>query len=152
MKKLIIFVFLITLSCTNNKVIKNHGFSVLELKSDKIIISKSNKNDILNNIGKPSTVSLFDENTWFYIQRQKVNQSIFKLGKSKINKNIVLEISFNQYGIVKSKKIYDLNDMNDLEIVKNITIKTYDKKSRWGKLLKSFEQKMNAQKLNRKRK
>ena len=60
-------------------------------------------------------VSLFDENSWFYIQREKINQSVFKLGKSKIQKNNILEITFNNYGIVESKKLYDLDDMNDIK-------------------------------------
>ena len=95
MKKLLIVIFLLTISCTNNKVVKNHGLTALEIKANKIKLLKSNKNDVLNIIGKPSTVSLFDENSWFFIGREKVNQSVFKLGKSKIEKNNVLEVTFN---------------------------------------------------------
>ena len=80
MKKIIFIIFLLTVSCSNNKVVNNHGLNALELKNDKIIISRTNKNDIIKIVGKPSTVSLFDENLWYYIQRE-VNQSIFKLGK-----------------------------------------------------------------------
>ena len=146
MKKIIIIIFLFTISCSNNKVVKNHGFNALETKIDKIVVLKDNKNDVLKIIGKPSTVSLFDENSWFYIQREKINQSVFKLGKSKIQKNNILEITFNNYGIVKSKKLYNLDDMNDIKIVKNITKKKYDNTSPLGKLLKSLEQKINAPK------
>ena len=67
MKKIIIIIFLFTISCSNNKVVKNHGFNALETKIDKIVVLKDNKNDVLKIIGKPSTVSLFDENSWFYI-------------------------------------------------------------------------------------
>ena len=101
MKKIYILLFLITIGCSNNKVVKNHGIIGLELKNDKIHISKTNKNDVLKIIGNPSTISLFDENIWFYFERAKVNQSIIKLGKSKINKNNILEIAFDNYGIVK---------------------------------------------------
>ena len=62
----------------------------LEVKANKIVVKQSNKNDVLEIIGRPSTVSLFDSNDWFYIEREKTNQSVFKLGKSKINKNNVL--------------------------------------------------------------
>ena len=48
MKKLFILFFFITLSCSNNKVVNNHGFGALELKADKINISKTNKNDVRN--------------------------------------------------------------------------------------------------------
>ena len=152
MKKIIIFIFLITISCGNNKVVKNHGIIALEKKSDEILPSKSNKNDVLDILGKPSTISLFDKNSWFYMESEKVNQSLFKLGKSKIQKNNVLLISFNDYGIVDTKKIYTIKDMKKLNIVKNTTVKKYDETSFAGKLLKSLDQKINAPKMNRSKK
>ena len=152
MKKILLFIFLITISCSNNKVFINHGLTALEKKSNKIEILKSNKNDVLNIVGKPSTVSLFDENSWFFIEREQVNQSVFKLGKTKLTKNNVLEVTFNNYGIVNSKKIYNLDNMNDYKIVKETTQKKYDKTSALGKVLKSIEQKINNPKTNRKNK
>tara|TARA_Y100000590_G_scaffold400213_1_gene484099 strand:+ start:758 stop:1216 length:459 start_codon:yes stop_codon:yes gene_type:complete len=146
MKKLLIIIFLLTLSCSNNKVVKNHGITGLELKTNKIEVLKSNKNDVLKIIGKPSTVSLFDENSWLYIQRETINQSVLKLGKSKIQKNNVLEVVFNKYGLVESKKLYNLDDMNDIKIVKNTTKKKYDDSSTITKLIKSLEQKVNSPK------
>ena len=151
MKKLLILIFLLTISCSNNKVVKNHGLNALELKANKIEISKTNKNDILGIFGKPSTVSLFDENLWVYMQTEKVNQSVFKLGKSKINLNNVLEIHFNNHGIVNNKKLYKIEDMNDLKAVKDITEVEYNKSSSIGKLFKRIEQKINSPARNKKR-
>ena len=71
MKKILILIFLLTISCSNNKVVKTHGVNALEKKINKIEVSKTNKNDILNTIGRPSTISLFDKNLWFYIEREK---------------------------------------------------------------------------------
>tara|TARA_Y100000590_G_scaffold3521_1_gene4676 strand:+ start:12066 stop:12521 length:456 start_codon:yes stop_codon:yes gene_type:complete len=148
MKKIFILVFFITLSCSNNKVFINHGLTALESKSEKIVIGNTNKNDVLNIIGRPSTVSLFDENSWFFIEREQMNQSVFKLGKTKLTKNNVLEIIFDDYGIVKLKKVYNLDNMNELKIVKNKTKKKYDDTSTLGKVLKSLEQKINNPKKN----
>ena len=92
----------------------------LEDKAKLIIVQQSNKNDVLDIIGRPSTVSLFDSNDWFYIEREKINQSVFKLGKSKINKNNVLEISFNEYGIVETKKLINIDNMNKLKVEKKL--------------------------------
>ena len=152
MKKIIILIFLITLSCSNNKVVKNHGLSSLESKASKIEMSKSNKNDVIKMIGKPSIISLFDENIWFYIQRETINQSIIKLGKSKIQKNNILEIVFNNRGIVEKKNFYNLENMNDLKIVKTTTEKKYNEQGSIGKMLKSIEQKINSPKNKRTRK
>ena len=152
MKTLIFLLFLLTTSCSTNKVVNNHGSTAIAIKSNKIEISKTNKNDVLIIFGKPSTVSLFDQNSWFFIEREKVNQSIFKFGKSKIRKNNVLEVTFDNYGIVQSKKLYNLDNMNDLKKVKKTTQKKYDTNSKLGKLIKSLEQKINSPKMNRSKK
>ena len=144
MKKILLFIFIIISACTNNKVVNNHGIIALEAKSNKIEISKTNKNDVLSIIGKPSSVSMFDENLWFYFERENQNQSVFKLGKSKIVKNNVLEVSFDKYGIVTSKRIYNIDDMNKVEIEKKITRKDYDKSSFIVKSLNSIIQKVNS--------
>ena len=97
-------------------------------------------------LGKPSTVSLFDNNLWYYIEIEKVTQSPFKLGKTKIIKNDILEISFNNYGIVKSKKLYEIEDMNKLKTAKEVTQKDYNKKTYLDKVLTSIKQKIDAPK------
>ncbi len=144
MKKILLFIFIIISACSNNKVVNNHGIIALEAKSNKIEISKTNKNDVLGIIGKPSSVSMFDENLWFYFEREKQNQSVFKLGKSKIVKNNVLEVSFDKFGMVTSKKFYNIDDMNKVEIEKQITLKEYDKSSFIVKSLNSIIQKVNS--------
>tara|TARA_B100002052_G_scaffold283906_1_gene295279 strand:+ start:657 stop:1112 length:456 start_codon:yes stop_codon:yes gene_type:complete len=151
MKKYIFLLFLITIGCSNNKVVYNHGLLAIEAKSDKIEISKTNKNDVLKIFGKPSTISLFDDNLWFYIQRVKKNQSIIKLGNTKITSNKVLEIKFNSYGLVENKKLYLIEDMNELKKVKKVTTKEFETTSKLGKLLKSLEQKINSPKTNKKK-
>ena len=103
-------------------------------------------------MAEPSTVSLFDKNIWFYIEREKVTQSFLKLGKPKIIKNNVLEVKFNDYGVVESKRFYQLDNMNDLKSVKKITEKSFDNQAYLGKLLKSVIQKTNSPKKSIKKK
>ena len=151
MRILIIILLLLTASCSNNKVVKNHGLRALDIKSERIIISKTNKNDVIDLLGKPSSISLFDENLWLFIQSEKINQSIVKLGKAKIISNNVLEVKFNSRGIVEEKKLYQIKDMNDLQVVKDKTRSEYDNTSSLGKLFKSIEQKISSPSKNRKR-
>ena len=68
------FYFFFTLNCSINKVSNIHGFRFLETKYDKIVLNKSNKNDVRKLIGPPSSISKFDD-TWIYIERKKTNQS-----------------------------------------------------------------------------
>jgi len=144
MRIFFIFLFLFTLNCSPNKVSNNHGFTSLQDKFDKISINKTNKNDILKIIGPPSSISNFNNDKWFYIERMKRNQSLFKLGIKKIQKNDILIVKFNNKGILEYKKILKLNDMNDIEFSKNITKKDYKQNSVLFKIFSSLREKVNA--------
>ena len=144
MRIFFVFLFLFTLNCSSNKVSNNHGFKSLQEKFKKITINKTNKNDMLKIIGPPSSVSNFNKNKWLYIERMKTNQSIFKLGIKKINKNNILIVEFNNKGILKNKKILKLNDMNDIEYVKAITEKDFKQNNILFNILSSLREKANA--------
>ena len=88
-----------------------HGNKLLDKKFDVIKINSTNKNDLLQLIGPPSSISDFDKNKWFYIERLKTNQSIIKLGNQIIKKNNVLIVEFNEMGIIKNKEILNLENM-----------------------------------------
>ena len=149
MKILILFLFLFTLNCSTNKVSKNHGFKSLETKFEKIVINQTNKNDIIDLIGPPSTKSDFNKNKWFYIERRKTNQSLIKLGYKKIEKNDILMVEFNNRGILKNKKIFNLKDMNKIKYLKSLTQKEFKQKNFMFNLFSSFREKINAPARNR---
>ena len=149
MRIFLIILFIIASGCKANKVSKNHGFISLETKFEKIQINKTNKNDLIKNIGHPSSISEFDENKWFYIERKKTNQSLFKLGIKKINKNNILIVDFNNKGLVENKKIIDLNNMNDVKYVKKITQKEFDQDNTIYNIFSSLREKINAPARNR---
>ena len=149
MKFIFIILFLLLLNCSSNKVSKNHGFRSLEAKYERIILNETNKNDILNLIGPPSSISDFNKNKWIYIERKKTNQSLFKLGTQKIEKNNILIVEFNNLGILKHKKFLDINDMNDLDYVKSITIKDFKQDNFIYNIFSSLREKINAPMKNR---
>ena len=149
MKILILFIFLFTLNCSTNKVSKNHGFKSLETKFEKIVINQTNKNDIIDLIGPPSTKSDFNKNKWFYIERRKTNQSLIKLGYKKIEKNNILMVEFNNRGILKNKKIFDMDDMNEIKYVKSLTHKEFKQNNFLYNILTSVREKINAPARNR---
>ena len=110
----IVFVFIV--NCSGNKISNYHGSKALDAKFHEIKINNTNKNDLLKIFGQPSTKSDFNENKWFYFERIKTNQSLFKLGKQKIKKNNILIVEFNQKGILKEKKLLNLKSPS-LEII-----------------------------------
>ena len=144
MKLFFIIAFIFILSCSTNKVKNNHGVLSLNNKFNKIVVEKSNSNDILNLLGPPSTKSSFDTNIWIYIERKKTNQSIFKLGKQKIEKNNVLVLELDNKGILAKKKIYNLDDMNDYKFVEKATQKDFSKNSFVYGVFSSLRDKINA--------
>ena len=139
----LLFIFFFTLNCSINKVTNTHGVRLIDKKFDKILLNKSNKNDIRKIIGPPSSISKFD-NIWFYIERKKTNQSLLKLGKKKISSNNILILEFNDLGFVNNKKIFDINDMNDLEIAKKITQKNFSQDNLVYNVLSTLREKINA--------
>jgi outer membrane protein assembly factor BamE (lipoprotein component of BamABCDE complex) len=152
MKFLFIIAFIFILSCSTNKVKNNHGVLSLNNKFNKIVVEKSNSNDILNLLGPPSTKSSFDNNIWIYIERKKTNQSIFKLGKQKIEKNNVLVLELDNKGILAKKKLYNLDDMNDYKFVEKATQKDFSQNSFVYGVLSSLRDKINAPVRKRKEK
>ena len=144
MKYILILILFFTLSCSLNRVKNNHGVLSLENKISKIIINKSNTNDIINIFGPPSTKSTFDNNLWVYIERKKANRSIFTLGSQKIVKNNVAILEIDNKGILKKKEIYDLNKMNKYKFSENTTQTNYKKNSYIYGVLTSLREKINA--------
>tara|TARA_B100000959_G_scaffold221243_1_gene233986 strand:- start:577 stop:1041 length:465 start_codon:yes stop_codon:yes gene_type:complete len=144
MKNILIILFFFTLSCSLNKVKNNHGVLSLKNKYNNIIINKSNSNDILEIFGPASTKSTFDNNVWIYIERKKVNRSIFKLGNQKIDTNNVVVLEIDKMGLLKKKEIFDINSMNKYKFTENTTETTYKKNSYIYGVLTSLREKINA--------
>ena len=107
-------------------------------------------NDVKKLVGPPSSISEFD-NKWFYIEREKTNQSIVKLGTKKINKNNVLVLEFNNLGILKNKEILTIDNMNDVKLVKSKTQKKFKQNNLMYNVFSSFREKINAPTRNRKK-
>ena len=151
MKKISIILLILITNCSTNKVVKHHGINSLEKKQAMLIINETNKNDILEILGPPSTKSTFNNDLWIYIERKKVNRSALALGNDKISKNNILILEINSMGLLAKKDFRDINSLNDNEFTSSITENTYSKKSFIYNFLTSVRQKINDPFQNRKR-
>ena len=149
-KVIYILIFILTINCSGNKVSNYHGVKLLESKYHDLKINVTNKNDILKIIGPPSLVSDFDKNKWIYVERLKSNQSLIKLGSQKIKKNNVLVVNLNNSGMLIDKKLYNLNDMNDVKYLKKVTNKNFDNQNFIYDVFTSLREKINAPLRNKK--
>jgi len=143
-KILYIFLILITVTnCAPKKVVKHHGVPFLEKKQSSLIPNETNKNDVAKILGDPSTKSLFNDNIWIYIERKQTQSELKNLGKMEIYKNDVLVVEFNDFGILKNKKLYNINDMENIRIAKETTGTVNKNKSFLYDFMSSMRQKMN---------
>jgi outer membrane protein assembly factor BamE (lipoprotein component of BamABCDE complex) len=139
----IIFLSLIVTNCSFKKVVKHHGVPFLEKKQTSLFVNKTNKNDIINMLGNPSTTSKFDNDVWIYIERKQTQSKLSNLGRMKIFKNHVLVLEIDKYGILKNKEFYNQDDMEKLRIVEATTEIGFKRNSFIYNFMSSMRQKIN---------
>ena len=139
----IIFLTFIVSNCSFKPVVKHHGVPFLEKKQAELTVNKSNKNDIKKILGNPSTKSKFDNDVWIYIERKQTQSKLKNLGRMKIYKNDVLVLEIDNYGILKKKEFYNINDMENIKIVEATTKSGFKKNSFIYDFMSSMRQKIN---------
>ena len=139
----IIFLSLIVTNCSIKKVVKHHGVPFLEKKQSSLIVNKTNKNDIIQILGNPSTKSKFDNDLWIYIERKQTQSKLINLGKMKIYKNDVLILDIDNYGILRSKQFYNKNDMKKIQKVEATTKRGFKRNTFVYDFMSSMRQKIN---------
>ena len=145
MRKLFIF-FIITLfisACTLNKVEKHHGIYNLKKKSSEFKLLQSNTNDVIAQLGLPSTKSTFDNDTWIYIERKFTSSQLRNLGKEKLLINDILVLEFNSKGLLVKRKVLSINEMNDLDATADQTLVLNKKETFIRTFLTSIRKKIN---------
>ena len=139
----IIFFSLIVSNCSFKPVIKHHGVPFLEKKQALLIINETNKNDIKKILGNPSTKSKFDNDVWIYIERKQTQSELKNLGKMKIFKNDVLVLELDNYGILKKKEFFNIEDMENIKIAEGTTESAFQRNSFIYDFMSSMRQKIN---------
>ena len=142
-----IFLFIIILlffsNCSLNKVINHHGVNALEIKKEKLIINKSNSNDVEKLLGPPSTKGAFDENLWIFIERRTSSSKLTKFGKRTLISNNILIVELDTKGILINKIFLNKEQINDMNFSSQITKMNYTKRSFIYNFLNSMRQKIN---------
>ena len=150
MKKIfyIIIIFLTITNCKLKNIETNHGTALLEKKQKLLFINKTNKNDIINVLGPPSTTGLENNSIWIYIENKSTKSSILKFAKKKKLVGNILVVELDDLGILKNKKFYNLDDQNDLKFLNKTTI-TSEKDGFVYGVVSSLRQKIDSPKRNR---
>jgi len=139
----IFFLALVATNCSFKKVVKHHGVPFLEKKQKQLIIDKTTANDVRKILGTPSTRSKFDNDLWIYIERKQTQSRLRNLGRMKIFKNDVLVLEIDNYGILKKKEFYNMNDMKKIKITEETTEANFSRNSFIYEFMSSMRQKIN---------
>ena len=139
----IFFLALVVTNCSFKKVVKHHGVPFLEKKQKILIINKTTSNDVRKILGTPSTRSKFDNDVWIYIERKQTQSRLRNLGQMKIFKNNVLVLEIDNYGILKKKEFYNMEDMKKIKIVEETTEANFSRNSFIYEFMSSMRQKIN---------
>jgi len=130
-----VFLTVFLSNCQKNRVIKTHGIFYLQNRAVLLKVQTSNRNDTIKILGKPHTKSLYEQNTWIYIERSKTRGKLLKLGRDLLLNNNVLVLKFDKYGILEEKLFYDKKEMNEYKFAKAET----ENQVRKGSFVQSFE-------------
>tara|TARA_B100000963_G_scaffold221806_1_gene193330 strand:+ start:4685 stop:5170 length:486 start_codon:yes stop_codon:yes gene_type:complete len=142
----ILYIFFLTLAVTNcsfKKVVQHHGVPFLENKQKKLVVNESTSNDVRKILGTPSTRSKFDNDIWIYIERKQTQSKLSNLGRMKIFKNDVLVIELDDYGILKKKEFFNMDDMQKIKLTEDTTEASFARNSFIYDFMSSMRQKIN---------
>lgn len=137
-----ILFFIILIGCQLQEPNKNHGILFIENRAKSLVIQKSNKNDVLKVLGNPHSKSINNEDRWIYFERVLSKGEFHKLGQNILKKNNILVLDFDKFGVLKNKKLLNINDKEKLEFSKKSTKNNLTKKSFVENLLQSVKSKM----------
>jgi outer membrane protein assembly factor BamE (lipoprotein component of BamABCDE complex) len=138
----LIIILTILISCKLQEPSKNHGIIFLKNRSDKLIINKTNKNDVINIIGQPHTKSINNDDEWIYFERILTKGKFHKLGKNIVKSNNILILEFNKYGVLDRKHLFNKEDINKVAFSSEVTKNETSQRSFVQKFLQSLKSKM----------
>ena len=138
----IILLSFIVSNCSFKPVVKHHGVPFLEKKQASIITNKSNKNDVIKDLGQPHLKSINADAQWIYIERVLTKGKYHKLGKHVLKSNNVLILDFDKYGVLKNKNLLTKKDLKEVEFSDDFTENELKKRSMTQKILQSLKSKM----------
>ena len=141
-KIIIPLLFIILIGCQIQDPEKNHGILFLENRANKLVLNKSNKNDVIRIIGQPHSKSINSENIWIYLERTLTKGKYYKFGRHVLKTNNTLVLTFNKYGVLETKKFYSRYDLNKIAFSENKTENKLSEKSFIESFLTSIREKM----------
>ena len=138
----LVIIFFILNGCQLQDPNKNHGILFLENRADKLVLKKTNKNDVIKILGNPHSKSIDNNNRWLYLERVLTKGEFHKLGQNILLDNNVLVLDFDKFGILSNKKLLTKEDKEDIKFSELKTENRLTEKSFVESFLSSIKSKM----------
>ena len=138
----ILFIFVILVSCKLQEPLKTHGIIYLENRSEKLTLNKTNKNDVVDIMGKPHIKENENDQTWIYIERVFTKGRYHQLGQHVLKDSNVLVLNFDKFGVLEKKQFLNKDKINKIKFTDKKTENRLSQKSFVQKFLQSIQQKM----------
>ena len=127
-------------SCTLSPSITHSGVINLEQKKDVFFLGKTNKNDVIKEIGETLLKEYPEEKSWIYIETETKRNL---LGKKILIKNDILMLGFDDKGILLTKDFLNLKNIKDLnfneETTSTLAIEESNSKKFFSSMRKRFK-------------
>ncbi len=117
---LILLGFIISLFATSGceMNVKQKGYMFNQAQLEVLVPFKSSKQDVLNTLGSPSSVSEFGDKKWLYISSKKEN---FAFLSQKTLEQKIVAIEFDHNDIIKKIDNYGLAQANKIDFSSDST-------------------------------
>ena len=128
-------------SCKLSPSITHSGVINLEQKKDIFSLGKTNKNDVIKEIGDTLLKEYPEEKTWIYTETE-IKRNLF--GKKILIKNDILMLNFDNKGILLTKDFFNLKNMKDIVFDEEITQTISIEESRSKKFFSSMRKRLKT--------
>ena len=134
-------ILIFTNSCKLSPSITHSGVINLEQKKDVFFLGKTNKNDVIKEIGETLLKEYPEEKSWIYIETETKRNL---LGKKILIKNDILMLGFDDKGILLTKEFLNLKNMKDLNFNEELTQSTSIEESNSKKFFSSMRKRFRT--------
>jgi outer membrane protein assembly factor BamE (lipoprotein component of BamABCDE complex) len=113
-----LFIALVFLSASCSPIVENRGYVFDEKLLDQIKVNETISNDVMDILGSPSTTSVIDASTWYYIYSKAETVAFYN---PTVTDRRVLAVSFDDDDKVNNLKYYGLEEGKIISYVDRTT-------------------------------
>lgn len=99
-------------ACSGYKEVRGNFLTEAQLAG--ITVGQTSRQDVIRQLGPPSTEGTFDSQVWYYIGRQTKRVAFFK---PDVTAQQVIAVYFDDAGLVEMVQKYDKDDSRNVDVV-----------------------------------